>query len=136
MYRDILIDCHVIPALLARIRPDTPVRFYLENVIRKTAAIKVFPPVIKKALTAFELRNLRTNVKYFFGEGNCGIGLSDKLKLYRAVIFQKILQGKLFKDCNEKMIKKKKNFGQLLFVTDILSSLMAKINFSLLFRSA
>lgn len=33
VYRDILIDCHVIPALLARIRPDTPVRF----VARKTA---------------------------------------------------------------------------------------------------
>ncbi|XP_075871370.1 importin subunit alpha-8 [Nelusetta ayraudi] len=30
VYRDILIDCHVIPALLARIRPDTPVG-YLRN---------------------------------------------------------------------------------------------------------
>lgn len=26
VYRDILIDCHVVPALLARICPDTPVR--------------------------------------------------------------------------------------------------------------
>lgn len=44
MYRDILIDCNVIPALLARIRPDTPVRFDLENVVRKTA--ESLPPGI------------------------------------------------------------------------------------------
>lgn len=41
MYRDILIDCNVVPALLSRIRPDTPVRFHRDRVARPTQVFAV-----------------------------------------------------------------------------------------------